>query len=570
MTLQAVFTASLRVLVSGLFSMPVWASGAPAIVEAARYDDLAAVTRQIANRADVNVRSNDGTTALGWAAMRTNLDVAQALLKAGADPNLANTNGVTPLSLAIVNGSGPIVKLLLDAKANPNLARDSGETPLMTAARLGRLQDMQMLLAHGANPNARETKFQQTVLMWATGYPEAVRLLLDHKADVNAATKSWAVKARRYGNGFATLGKTGIPWVSEGEYDTNVGGYTALHFAVGHRNLDSVRLLLDAGADINKAGADGATPLLLSLYSFETSSGGIQVNLPIASFLLDHGAKVNAPDLAGYTPLHGVMLAIAAVSKPAGSRGGNRRRDTPAAPKVNPNPVAARKAAGVVARGGGAGTEASVSDLMAMAKRLLDSGADPNHRTLHPTPGPIGDTRVNPAPPGSSPYHIAAATNNLELIRILEAHGADPNLISQEGHSPFTVAIKTGNLDVVKEMASHGADLSARYNPTDMIADPVESIARPRKGQTAIHVAVVAQQIPMIEYLHSLGVPLEAKNEANETPLALADAQERYRYALAKQGGREVPRSTAISDAIKLLSAQAPQVDEGSKVAVID
>jgi ankyrin repeat protein len=552
------------------------ASTVPAMVEAARNDDASAVTALISRHSDVNARSDDGSTALAWSAMRSNLQIAQGLLKAGANPNLASVTGITPLALAILNGSDPLVRLLLEHGANPNLARDSGESSLMTASRLGRIDVMQLLIAHGADVNAKENQFQQTALMWAAaGHPDGVRLLLDHKADLDAITKTWDVKARKYGNGFTTLGKTGIPWVSQGEFDTKVGGYNALLFAVEKRDLASARILLDAGADVNKAAADGATALLLALYKFEPSSGGLDSDLPMASFLLDRGAEANVADLTGYTPLHGVVLAIAAASKPmpSGRRGGGARPAGDAPPKINANPIAARTAATVVSRRGGiapaAGAE-RVTDLLAMAKRLLDAGADSNRQTVNPTPGPIGDTRVNLAPPGSSPFHIAASVSNLDLIRLLEAHGGNPNALSQEGHSPFTVAVKSGNLDVVKEMVAHGADLSAHYNPDDMVSDPVESIARPRKGQTVMHVAVVAGQASVIQYLYSIGVSLELKNEANETPLMLADSQERYQFALAKQNGREATRSTTLTGAIKKLLAEGPPKGSDTKVGMVN
>ena len=68
---------------------------------------------------------------------RSNIAVAEFLLKAGADPNLTNELGIGPLSLAITNGSSAIARLLLRNGADPNMARENGETPLMTAARLG-------------------------------------------------------------------------------------------------------------------------------------------------------------------------------------------------------------------------------------------------------------------------------------------------------------------------------------------------------------------------------------------------------------------------------------------------
>ena len=121
----AVFAATCLIL-------PAWGASSPAIIDAARYDDSPAVTALLAQHADVNARAEDGMTALAWAAMRSNLEIAGALLKAKANPDLANVNGVTPLSLAILNGSPAMVDLLLEHRANPNVARDNGESPLMT------------------------------------------------------------------------------------------------------------------------------------------------------------------------------------------------------------------------------------------------------------------------------------------------------------------------------------------------------------------------------------------------------------------------------------------------------
>ena len=64
-------------------------------------------------------------------------------------------------------------------------------------------------------------------------------------------------------------------------------------------------------------------------------------------------------------------------------------------------------------------------------QRLLDAGADPNRQTLYPTSGPVGDVRINPAPPGSSPFHIAADSDCLPLVKMLADKGAKPNLYEE-------------------------------------------------------------------------------------------------------------------------------------------
>ncbi|MGH9665946.1 MAG: ankyrin repeat domain-containing protein, partial [Bryobacteraceae bacterium] len=199
-----------------------------------------------------------------------------------------------------------------------------------------------------------------------------------------------------------------------------------------------------------------------------------------------------------------------------------------------------------------------LQEALAMVKRLLDAGADPNRQTLYPTSGPVGDVRINPAPPGSSAFHIAADSDCLELVKMLADRGANPNLLRKDGHTPFSVAVLSTDLPIVEEMVSRGADLTTLYNPTDHFADPVKPISLPRQKQTIMHIAAGAGAPRVIEYLYSKGVRLDAKNSMGETPLDLADHQERYREARAREGAEDKPnrvviRDTSTTDAIKKL-----------------
>lgn len=538
------------------------------LLDAARNDDRATVSALLKQGAHVNAREEDGATALTWAADRVNLDLATLLLKAGADPNLTNELGIGPLSLAINNGSEPLVKLLLANRANPNVVRENGESPLMTAARLGQTEVVKLLLDRGANVNARDKKFGQTALMWAAGYPAIVRLLLDHRADPRPVTTKWDVKYTIYIPTTATLGKTGIPWNNDGAFTSPKGGQNALFFAIQKHDLESVRMLLDAGIDVNQPAADGTTPLLAALYTwdppnltFVPGKGGpaqpgtsqkFGADLTIAKLLLDRGAKALAADGTGYTPLHGVALAVANASMDSKFRRGGSYGSNP-----------------VLLTLGKADSQAPPDQAqqgLDIVKRLLAQGADPNAQTKYPTAGPAGDVRINPAPPGSSPFHIAAASHNLELIKLLEAKGGNPNLIRKDGHSPFSVAVTAGDLAAVQEMVSHGADLQRRYDPTEKIPDPVEAITLVRQNQTILHIAALSGSAEVIEFLYAKGARLDLKNSNNETPLDLADHQERYREAIERQSAegdqeklKKVVRKTATTDVIKKLLARAPQ-----------
>jgi ankyrin repeat protein len=528
-----------------------------ALIDAVQNDDRAQVANLLSTDANVNAREDDGSTALAWSAVRCNPEIAALLLKANADPNLTNEHGIGPLALAITNGSAAIVKLLLAKGADPNLARESGETPLMTAARLGQVDVMKMLLDRGARVNDREKRFGQTALMWAAGTPAAVRLLVERGADVHATSKTWDITATIYTPTTSTIGKTGIPWNNDGVYTSKQGGQNALLFAVQQHDLESVRILLEAGVDVNTASADGTTPLLAALYKWDPlgkefvagtgapapsgSSARFGADLAMARYLLDRGAKVNVADGAGYTPLHGAALAVAAVTTMGRDRsayGGGRAVRT-AAEKARARATAVATPSGI-----------RLDEALATVKRLLDEGADPNRQTLYPTSGPVGDVRINPAPPGSSAFHIAANSDCLELVKLLADHGAKPNLLRKDGHTPFSVAVLSTNVEIVKEMVGRGADLKMIYNPTDHFADPVKPISLTRQHQTIMHIAAGAAAPEVIEYLYSQGVGLDAKNSMGETPFDLADHQERYREARAREAAEDKPDRKVVRDTL--------------------
>jgi ankyrin repeat protein len=531
-----------------------------ALIDAVQNDDRAAVESLLGRHADVNARQEDGATALSWAAVRCNHQIAELLLKAGANPNLVNEQGVGPLYLAMMNGATDLAKLLLGNGADPNLARNDGETPLMTAARLGQVDLMKVLLERGAEVNAREKKFGQTALMWAAGHPEGVRLLVEHGADVRARSKTWDITSTIYTPTTSTIGKTGIPWNNDGVYTSKQGGQSAIHFAVQKHDLESVRILLAAGVDVNVGSADGTTPLLAALYKWDPlgqefiagkgapapagSSARFGGDVAMARLLLDHGASVEATDGAGYTPLHGAALTVAVITTMGRDRSayGNGRavRRTPGSEpaKVAGNP----------------------EEALAIVKRLLAAGADPNRQTRYPTSGPVGDVRINPAPPGSSPFHISANSDCPALVKLLGDHGANPNLLRKDGHTPFSVAVLSMDVSIVKEMVARGADLKARYSPTDHYADPVKPISLPRTNQTIMHIAAGARGPEVVEYLYSQGVALDAKNGSGETPLDLADEQERFREAIAREAAEDKPdrtvkRDTSTTDVIRKLLA---------------
>lgn len=254
----------------------------PAIIDAARNQDAAALLALLKQHADVNVAQGDGATALHWAAHWNDLEIADLLLAAGARANVADDNGVTPLSLACLNGSAAMAGLLLNAGANPNAATAMGETPLMTAAHSGSAEVVRLLIAHDANVNAKESARGQTALMLAVAgnHQEVVRVMIENHADVKARS-------------------------------TN--RFTPLLFAAQQGNLSIARMLLEAGANVNESAPDGigGDTNARRLFKPNTEAGALLVAIDsgreaMARFLIERGADVNQYG-AGRTPLHSAI-----------------------------------------------------------------------------------------------------------------------------------------------------------------------------------------------------------------------------------------------------------------------
>jgi ankyrin repeat protein len=100
-----------------------WASlsaSGPALVDAAKSGDLAAVRSLLKGGADPNSAAPDGSTAVHWAVHRDHLEMLNALLAAGAKPDVVTRYKVAPLTLAAQNGNAAAIERLLDAGAKPD------------------------------------------------------------------------------------------------------------------------------------------------------------------------------------------------------------------------------------------------------------------------------------------------------------------------------------------------------------------------------------------------------------------------------------------------------------------
>src|SRR5689334_23387839 len=245
-------------------------AGDTRLAEAAKQEDRTAVRKLLQQKADVNGKLADGTTALHWAVQADDLETVGLLIQAGADVKAQDRYSFTPLYFACVSGSPAILRKLLESGADPNAADASGETALMTATRTGNLDSIKALLQHGASVKAKDTVTGQTALMWAarTNHFDIAQLLVEYGAEVNARTRVGKTPPARppgAGGGSHGVGIVRSGWPEQGFQPETPGGMTPLLYAARDGRLQIARMLIAAKADVQLADANGITPLLMAI-----------------------------------------------------------------------------------------------------------------------------------------------------------------------------------------------------------------------------------------------------------------------------------------------------------------
>jgi ankyrin repeat protein len=449
--------------------------------DAAKSQDQKMVQALLSQHADVDARSDDGSTALLWAAHWNDLATAALLLHAGADANAANDFQMTPLSQACLNGSAALVDLLLKSGAKPNLAIATGETPLMTCAKSGNVEAVRALIAHDAAINAKEPEQNQTALMWAAAerHPAVVKALIDANADLQAHSKK---------------------------------GYTALHFAAREGDQESVRLLLAAGVNVNlrtqpDVDAEPRAETLVagrgrtrvrggSFYRKSASTAGytpllvatVRGEIPLALFLLDQGADPNVLD-AGFTPLHWASTTWEGFT-------------------ANPVYGFENPMAGIPDR----------EVKLQFVRALLAHGANPNARMTKTQPT-FASGFLDAV--GATPFLLASSVDDLEMMKLLLAAGADPKIPTASNTT--TVMAATALHHGVGE--SPVTEAQAREAVNFLLGLGLDAKGATVTGENALFGPAYRGWNTLLAQLIDLGVDVNAVSKAGVTPWLAANGQ---------------------------------------------
>ena len=449
--------------------------GLTALHYAAGNGHKAAVDLLLSKGAKPDTRTEGGVTALHLAARNGYESVVKALLAAGAPVNAKNTkqedhpaplgylhyrlahSGQTPLHLAASAGFTGVVELLLAKGADADAVDDPGRTPLSYAVEGHYQLVVQLLLAAHANPNSGSCDLPLTEAAYYGDMP-ALKLLLANGADPNISTNL-------QGNFGGVYGSSAF----------GGGNVTPLAAAVSRQHPEAVAELIRAKADPNGSSPDG-TPLVFPALG----------DVPTLKALLEGGADPNRPGRQGASPLYQAVME----DKPAAvevllaykADVNAGRTDNGYTPLQIAADRAYKPAAELLLKAGAdvnavnkdgwvALCLAVMQKHLEMAQLLLAHNADPNARDKD----------------GQTPLYHAVMDGQREMAELLLANKADPNAKDKNGETPLHVAVSRGQKEIAELLLANKADPNERDNsgrtPLDLAKNMVQQGQPGRPGR---------------------------------------------------------------------------------------
>jgi ankyrin repeat protein len=552
--------AVLSILILTLITTFTLGAGRSDVADAAMRGERAAIRTLIQQKADVNAAQIDGATAVHWAVYKDDAEMLETLITAGALTDVKNREGITPLQMASLFGDARVVDRLIKAGADAKQRGPAGETMLMLAARNGNPEVIKVLLAAGVNVNARETIRGTSALMWAVEqhHPAAVKALLDGGADpaqksagaglprnymsgkVNtaqveaAAARQMRASATGHtyeeqlkiegvggrfggqdrsqlqngqqgqgqgfgqglgqGQGFGGRGNRGqrggqqqqpaaapataaapanpdnpdddSEVIIAGLVGTGGGGLTALVLASREGDLDSAKFLVEKGANVNQVTEYGWSPLLVATNNRHYRLG---------EYLIEHGADVNLANKGSWTPLY---LAT-----------DNRNIEGGDFPVPKPD-----------------------IDHLEYIKFLLEHGANPNARAKDNTLTRTIFTMQWFFENGATPFVRAAQSSDLELLKLLVQHGADPMIKTEYADTALTAAAGIGWVEGVTYEHSPKANVDTVKYLLDLGLDPNGAN---QDGRTPLMGAALKGRNEVVQLLVDHGAKLDQRDKGS-------------------------------------------------------
>jgi ankyrin repeat protein len=479
------------------------ADGATAVHWAVFKSDKEMLDLLLKAGASPKIANREGATPLWLASVNGNASIVDALIKAGADPNEKLPLGRTPLMEAARTGNVDTIKVLLDRGANVNAVETlRGTTPLMWAADEGHAPAIKLLIERGADIKARSALVERGrgPALGKSNDPrkqvaaQGAALAAGQASPPLGAGRAAPTPARGGGRGGrggtagrgagatgaadgtdqaadftddAAAAALGFGGAGRGRAVVKDGGaLTPLVYAVRSNDLESVKVLLAAGADINQVTGYGWSPLLVATQNRYYKLG---------AYLLDHGANVNLANKGDWTPLY---LAT-----------DNRNIESGDYP---------------VRKGD--------MDHLDYIKLLIDKGANVNARLKDSTETRTVFTNQWLDENGATAFLRASQSGDVPLMKLLLAHGADPKIDTVLHVTALQVAAGIGWVEGITYEWSPEQTLEAVKMLLDLGLDPN---AQADTGRVALHGAAHKGATAVVQLLVDHGAKLNVRDYGN-------------------------------------------------------
>ena len=490
----------------------------------------------IDHSADVNAVNNRGQTALWFACCDGQESFVRILLDTGADPNIADQYGESCLHAAIHGQcSTETIQEILDHGAHVNAANKEGTTPLLLACSIAQLEAVKHLLGAKADPNRAYPDGDACLhaAIAADCSKETIQELIDHGAEVNNVNKRGRTALLlgcfyRQMDSIKVLLEAGAnPSIADEE------GFSCLHAAIdGICSRDTLQALIDHGAHIDATRKDGTNALLRACTTGQSDS---------VTFLLESGADVNIAKANGNTCLHEAIN---------GNCNGDALQKI-VQQGVDVNFVNSKSETALIHACHKAQAES--------IKILLEKGADPNisnaddHTCLHAavhgccTNETLQEIITHHAhldaqdTDGATALFLACGYRQHGTIKILLEAGCNPNSAANKGITCLMAAVFAGcSKNIIRSIISHGANVNAttisnesalsvacKMKYMDIIRVLLHSGANPNiavnHGDTCLQRAICAGCTKeVIQAIIDHSADVNATNKKNVTALMLA------------------------------------------------
>ncbi len=420
---------------------------------------------------------------LNLAAYKASLDAVKLLLEKGADINGRDSEGRTALFKAVASWSTDIIKFLIEKGADVNAKDTNGDTPLhieqMFADEGTDFEIVKLLVESGADPNALNN-LGETPLYYHLNNPKVVKFLVERMKDI--------------------------------KHFTDKAGNTPLHYAVRKGKLETVKILLESGININSQNKDRETPLHTAVIYGQTN---------VVEYLIKRGADLNALDKYHHSPIFNAISYISYSSDQESARPYFRcmelliKNGADLNMKTNPeHPLIY------------AVDTYEENDIKIKAVEiLLKGGADVNITNSS----------------GETPLAVASKRGLVKMVKILLKYRADPNIADWDGRTPLYHSAVNGKKEVLKILLKNGGVVKMSDIAVIMKSQDTETALilikhfnihrRDDYGNTLLHYAAEYNCPKVAEALIQMGLKVVETNGTGETPLTIARRKENTEVA---------------------------------------